>query len=404
VGTPLPNPTRENGKRPHIVLVAWKIAPPRHPAGDLAKIVPLAAEHVDFTVITSELPEVLRPLVRWHRAPAPRSWGRLTWAIFFITAWVRLRGVRGDLVHTLGAAPVVPARVDFASIIFCHSLYHSSLGGRPSRGLPGLWRLARAFSLGLERACYGRVRVLGAECASSKRTLERLFPGLDVQVVPTFPIDTERFRPDTAAHEELRCAEGVGSRETVALFVGRDWELKGLDVAIQALAEATRLGGSRLSLWVLGDGDVRKYEAMAAGAGVAQRVRFFGNRNDIERYFQAADVFVLPTLCETFCRAAYEAAACGLPVIATAVDGVTELIGDSEAGQLVERDAASVGRALVRLAADPELRARLGNEGRRRSLECTVERSVDALLAMYDRLLTDVRPAEPAAAPTAATG
>jgi glycosyltransferase involved in cell wall biosynthesis len=109
-------------------------------------------------------------------------------------------------------------------------------------------------------------------------------------------------------------------------------------------------------------------------------------------------------LCETFCRAAYEAAACGLPVVATPVDGVTELIGDSEAGQLVERDAASVGRALVRLAADRELRARLGNEGRRRSLECTLERCVDALLDMYDRLLTDVRPAEPAAASTAATG
>ena len=370
------------------MLVTWKIAPPRHPAGDLAKILPLAAEHVDFTVISSELPEELRPLVRWRRAPAPRAWGRLTWAVFFVTAWARLRRVRGDLVHALGAAPAVPGRVDFASVIFCHSLYHAVLGGRPGRGLPGLWRLARAFTVGLERSCYGRARVLGAECASSKRTLERLFPGREVWVVPNYPIDTERFRPDTAAREALRRSEGVGSGETVALFVGRDWELKGLGVAIHALAEAARLGGSGLSLWILGNGDVRKYEAIAAGAGVAHQVRFFGYQDDIERYFQAADVFVLPTLCETFCRAAYEAAACCLPVIATPVDGVTELIGDSEAGQLVERDATSVGRALVRLAADPDLRARLGNEGRRRSLECTVERSVDALLATYDRLLT----------------
>ena len=382
------------------MLVTWKIAPPGHPAGDLAKIVPLAAEHVDFTVIASALPEALRPLVRWRRAPAPRTWGRLTWAIFFVTAWARLRRVRGDLVHTLGAAPAVPGRVDFASVIFCHSLYHAALGGRPGRGFPGLWRLARAFSVGLERACYGRARLLGAECASSKRTLERLFPGRDVRVVPTYPIDTERFRPDTAAREELRGSEGVGPRETVALFVGRDWELKGLGVAIHALAEAARLGCTGLSLWILGEGNVPKHEAIAAGAGVAHQVRFFGSRRDIERYYQAADLFVLPTLCETFCRAAYEAAACGLPVVATPVDGVTELIGDSEAGQLVERDAGSVGRALVRLAADPELRARLGSEGRRRSLECTVERSVDALLATYDRLLTDTRPAEPTTSAT----
>jgi glycosyltransferase involved in cell wall biosynthesis len=399
VGTPLPKPAREHGRRPHVALVAWKIAPPRHPAGDLARIVPFAAEHIDFTVITSELPDELRPLVRWRRVRAPRSWGRLTWAIFFISARIRLRGAGGDLVHTLGPAPLVPGRVDLASVIFCHSLYHDALGGRPGRGVVGLWRLASAFSVGLERACYGRARVLGAECASSKRTLERFFPGVDVRVVPTYPIDTERFRPDTAAREEVRSAERVGSHETIALFVGRDWELKGLEFAIHGLAEAARLGSSELRLWILGDGNVRKYQEVAARAGVADRVRFFGNRVDIERHYQAADLFVLPTLCETFCRAAYEAAACGLPVVATRVDGVTELVGESEAGELVERDAASVGRALARLAADPNRRARLGDEGRRRSLACTVERSVAALLAVYDQLLTDTPPAELAGRP-----
>jgi glycosyltransferase involved in cell wall biosynthesis len=376
-------------ERPHVALVAWKIAPPGHPAGDLARILLPASRHVDFTVISSELPAELRSLVRWRRAPAPGTWGRLAWAIFFVGAWIRLRGVRADLVHEVGPAPLVAARVDLASVVFCHSLYHSALGGRPARGLPGLWRLARAISLGLERVCYGRARVLGAETASAKLTLERLFPGVEVALLPTFPIDTARFRPHPAAREELRRAERIGPDEIVALFVGRDWELKGLDVAIGGVAEAARLDPRRLSLWILGSGNVRKYAALAAGAGVADRVRFLGTRDDIERYYQAADVLVLPTLCETFCRAAYEAAASGLPVVATAVDGVTELVGDSDAGLLVERDARSVGRALARLAADPELRARLGEEGRRRSRECTVERSVEAFLAAYERLLAE---------------
>ena len=169
--------------------------------------------------------------------------------------------------------------------------------------------------------------------------------------------DTERFRPDTAARGQVRRAEKVGSHETVALFVGRDSELKGLEFAIHGLSVAARLGSSELRLWILGDGNVRKYEEMAARAGVAERVRFFGNRVDIERYYQAADLFVLPTLCETFCRAAHEAAACGVPVVATRVDGVTDWSAKSGAGELVERDAASVGGALARLAADPNRRA-----------------------------------------------
>jgi glycosyltransferase involved in cell wall biosynthesis len=245
--------------------------------------------------------------------------------------------------------------------------------------------------------------MLGAECASGKRTLERHFPGIDVGVVPT-PIDTARFRPDAAAREEVRRAEDVGRHETVALFVGRDWELKGLSVAIQALAEEAQLGPGRTRLWVLGAGNVGKYEAVAAQAGVASRVRFLGFRDDVERFYQAADMLVLPTMCEMFGRAAYEAAACGLPVIGTLVDGISELVGDGESGLLVKRDARSVGRALARLAADPELRGRLGEEGRRRSLECTVERSVQALLGAYERLLAEVPPAAPAAAPSEAVG
>ena len=78
-----------------------------------------------------------------------------------------------------------------------------------------------------------------------------------------------------------------------------------------------------------------------------------------------------------------------MPIVGTAVDGVTDLVGDSEAGVLVERDAGAIGAALARLSADPGLRARMGAEGRRRSLEHTVERSADAFVAAYERLLAD---------------
>lgn len=385
-----------NSRRPSVALVAYKVTDLAFPP---ANVIRLASQRIDFTLVSSKVADELKPLVRWRRAPAPRSWNRLTWALFSLAAWIRVRGIRADLVHTAGPAPIVVGPVDLASVIFCHSQYHEVLASRPGRGLPGLWRLARRFTVGLERACYrpGRVRMLIAECASGKQTFERHFPGVDVAVVPT-PIDTTRFRPDEAAREELRLTEDVGLDGMVALFVGRDWEVKGLDFAIRGLAEAARLGHGDLRLWVLGTGNLRKYEALAEQAGIGDRVRFFGYRRDVERFYQAADVFLLPTVWETFCRAAYEAAACGLPLVATRVDGISELIGDSESGLFVERDTGSIGSALARLAGDPELRSRLGREGRRRSQEFTVERAAEALVDTYQGLLGEsVGPRNPIA-------
>jgi glycosyltransferase involved in cell wall biosynthesis len=369
-------------RKPTIAIVVWKLGPRGHPAGELARVLPLLRDHADFVVVSSHVDREVRPLVRWLRAPAPQTWGRLAWAVFFVAASIRLRRVRADLVHAIAPRPIVRGRVDLVSVVYSDSVYHASLDGRRPYGPPVLWRVIRRFTLALERASYrpGRVRALAAKCASGKRTLERHFPGLDVVVVPN-SIDSERFRPRAAVRAGVRRAAGVGPDDTVAIFVGRYWELKGLGVAIEGLAEAVRGGAHGLRLWVLGEGNTRRYETLAERAGVGGAVRFLGFRDDVERFYQAADVFVLPTVCETFCRAAYEAAACRLPVVATRVDGVTDLVADGRCGLLVDRDAASVGSALARLAADPELRRRLGSEGRRRSTAFTPERSAAALLA-----------------------
>jgi glycosyltransferase involved in cell wall biosynthesis len=138
---------------------------------------------------------------------------------------------------------------------------------------------------------------------------------------------------------------------------------------------------------VLGDGP--RPSGLAERLGVGERVRYMGYRPDIERYYQAADLLVLPTLYETFCKAAYEAAACELPVVAPRVGAVPELVGEREAGILVERTPASVAAALRELTADPALRARMGREGRRRSVSHTGERYVTSVLELYERLLAD---------------
>ena len=144
----------------------------------------------------------------------------------------------------------------------------------------------------------------------------------------------------------------------------------------------------KLRLWIVGAGDTRRYTRLARGHRLDQDdVRFFKPRTDVERVYQAADIFVAATLYETFSLAAHEAAACSLPIVATRVSGIDELIGDDEAGLRVDRNSGAVGRAIAALAQDPDLRARLGSRGRRRTEQLTWQHSVDSVLDCYSSVL-----------------
>jgi glycosyltransferase involved in cell wall biosynthesis len=293
--------------------------------------------------------------------------------------------VDADLVHTWGPSPIVPNRMDIASVNMIQAGYHAAAGGRPPGARAG-WRAARAFKLGLERWSYGRrAGLLDVATEQAKAVLEGHVPGAKVNVTPRV-VDTDRFRPDAEARRRIRKELGVADDDLVALFVGRDWDLKGLDEAIEGVALARRQGAPGLRLWVAGGSGRKQLETRAERWGLADRVEFLGFRADVERLYQGADLFLLPTIYEHHSRAAHEAAASEIPVVATAAGGIAELI-DEGGGIAVERDAEAIAEALRRLAADPGLRSRMGALGRRRCLRFTHERSTDRYLALYEELV-----------------
>jgi D-inositol-3-phosphate glycosyltransferase len=131
-------------------------------------------------------------------------------------------------------------------------------------------------------------------------------------------------------------------------------------------------------------------EAIAADDRARDRLRIIFipdfSVKSAQRIYPAADLFVVPSRYETFLIAAYEAAAAGLPVIATPVAGLEELVGNGEGGVIVERDPDSIADAMCALAADPARRASLGTTARRRAESFTWDRSVQKLLEIYDEL------------------
>ena len=122
-------------------------------------------------------------------------------------------------------------------------------------------------------------------------------------------------------------------------------------------------------------------------ADIAAGVRFLGMRDDVDRLYRAMDLFVLPSHREDFPRSAMEAAACGLPVVATDIRGCRQVVAPGETGLLVPvRDAAALAMAIGELAADPGRRALMGVAARRRAEACFDERQVvERVLAAYSR-------------------
>jgi UDP-glucose:(heptosyl)LPS alpha-1,3-glucosyltransferase len=141
-------------------------------------------------------------------------------------------------------------------------------------------------------------------------------------------------------------------------------------------------------LAVAGSGERARYQALADALAVGDRIRWLGVRPDVQLVYQMADAFIMASSYETFSLVTFEAAASGLPVLATPVSGVRELIDDGRNGFLITREPSVIAGRLRELAADPELRRTLGVAARESALAFSSQRMVDEHDALYARLST----------------
>ncbi len=165
------------------------------------------------------------------------------------------------------------------------------------------------------------------------------------------------------------------------LFLGRLHEKKGIDIALQALAE---LPGCYL--WVAGEGPLRaELEQLAARLGVADRTRFLGWRDDRGALLRSADLLLVPSRYEPFGTVMVEAWQTDTPLVAAAAAGPAAYIEDGKNGLLVPiDDAPALALATRRILADPRLAAELIQGGRETyAANFTKPRIVEAWLAFY---------------------
>jgi D-inositol-3-phosphate glycosyltransferase len=208
-----------------------------------------------------------------------------------------------------------------------------------------------------------------------------------VEVIPC-GVDTELFQPmsRSAAKDLLELGP-----EPLLLYVGRLQPIKGLETLLEAMA---RLPAATL-LIIGGDQDEPdsghgvRLRAHAAALGLDGRVRFLGAQPQrrLRLFYAAADATVMPSYYESFGMVALEAMACGSPVVASRVGGLTTTIQDGVTGHLVpEGDPAALAERLGGLLADPDARARLGREAARWAAEHRWPCVAEAVCRMYSTL------------------
>ncbi len=171
------------------------------------------------------------------------------------------------------------------------------------------------------------------------------------------------------------------------IFVGRLAPVKGVRVLLEAVSQA-RAAGTELRLTVIGDGpDRAALEAMASPLGDMVRFTGYQSQDEVAAHLTQSDIFVLASFAEGVPVVLMEAMASRLPVVATRIAGIPELVTDGENGLIVAPgDAAALARAIGRLAADPALRRRMGRVGRETVIQDFALRVEAARLA---RLLTE---------------
>jgi len=184
----------------------------------------------------------------------------------------------------------------------------------------------------------GNYRVIIANSERGKREIMHHYgvPSERITVIYN-AVDPDRYILNNSVEDrtDIRKSLAIPLTDRVLLFVGSGFRRKGLRATLKALSELD----STIRLIVVGKDRVRFYRRLAEALGIENRVHFTGPVVDTERYYNASDLFIFPTIYEPFSNVCLEAMAAGLPVVTSRINGASEAVTEGENGFIVENPA-----------------------------------------------------------------
>jgi len=364
--------------------------------GGIEKVVVLLASHLpaDARAIcyhptnhpepSQQLKQDLRARgVELFRAPcSPLSLRYLTWLRGLIKAW------SPDIVHFHGALLGIVAgalrRLVPRPPVFVYSQHpRASTDAYWLRilGARGLFRFLDHIVCVSKAVEEDLLSIAGARLQGKTSVI---YNGIDLEPFSSSVSSAQR----TALRQQL----GVAPDETVIGSVGLLWPPKGYKYLLYAFEKISADSAQPLRLVIVGDGvERRELEQLAAKLKINRHVSFLGWRSDVPELLGTFDIYVQPSLSEGLPVALLEASATGLPIVATAVGGVPELIIHGHSGLVVQPgDPEALAQALKDLLDNPRRASQMAAAARKRvSKEFSVQVMADRHLQLYQQLLME---------------
>ena len=202
-------------------------------------------------------------------------------------------------------------------------------------------------------------------------------------------VDTARFYPNAIMRDNVRRENGIPDDYAVILFLGRLNRDKGVLDLAKSFAAIAASNPATVLLLVGPEEEQIVEEVQRICAGYGERVKRVGFTQHPENYIAAADVLCLPSYREGFGLVIIEAAAMGVPAVASRIYGITDAVEDGQTGLLFPAgDVAALTQALLKLLEDRDLRQQMGEAARVRALELFPSQKITGeMLALYGRLL-----------------
>ncbi len=334
---------------------------------------PQLARTLERQVEMQELPDLIR-------SPSPLKDLVAFWKIYRL-----LRRGRFDLIHTHTSKAGILGRFAARMAGVPHIIHTPH--GQAFNGYAG--RLMTALFILVERwAATFTDWIIGLTDQEVRDNLERGIgePGQFVSIPSG--IDLKPFARRDKSPAEVKTSLGLSPSARLIGSVGRLDRVKGHTYLLDAFGVlAPRFPDLYLAL--VGDGEMLlDLRSRVEQSGLTDRILFLGWREDIPDLLHAFDLFVFPSLSEGMGRALVEAMASGLPIVATRVCSVPEVLAEGKAGYLVEpANSAALAQGIETLLLDPALCSRLANAARERAPRYSVETMLHKIQALYQDLL-----------------
>jgi len=305
--------------------------------------------------------------VVFTRVAVPTQPNSVRMVAFELRARKVLSAARKDV--TISAGSVVGTDIVVAQS--CHAAGRAIPDARElrSKGRRN-WGVADRIRLSMERRIFSerRYKRIVAVSRGVARELGEMYgvPPRDITVIPN-GVDLEHFHPRwrESVGKGLRRALEIPATHPLILFVGHEFRRKGLEPLLEALGT---LNDESWDLLVAGDDDAALYRDAARRLGIGGRVHFLGSVKDTRDVYAAADLFVFPTAYEAWPLAMLEAAASGLPLIVTRVNGAEDFVVDGRNGLFVERSPGDIAEKILMCLKNESLTRSLGEGARSSSM------------------------------------